>query len=263
VSIPSNPVDTTQQSPVPDSLLIEKTMLGLYPRLHLSRPQGLMNALVASIAPNSRRLVHLYCGDGLFSNWLSFHCPELEIIGIDPDTKNIATANATIGQRRNLRFIQGQPGIMDEIPCDRILYSRPLSRIGNIMAFKKMLLKTSSWLVSEGDWIIEETLAACLLSIPLLKSSLSNHRSPFTLLREALKQVDYGEAHLLNQDSFFGLQSQIALYSHIKQRPTLQELVQAGKKDMQSQAGKLIPSAGGLDDIFRLSQQASHQWELG
>jgi hypothetical protein len=242
-----------------DQLLAEKTLLGLYPRLHLKRPQALLSALMSSTTAQTRRIVHIFCGDGAISNWLSLHFPDIEIIGIDPDADNITLAQATVGQRQNLRFIHGQPSALHEIPCDRMLYSRPLSRLGNPMAFKKMFLKTTAWLVCEGDWVIEESLGANLLSPSLVQHCLQQRALPFSLLADALDQIGYHHPHVLSHDAFFGFQSQITLSSRVHRQLNLEELKQkqlSGPQDLKSLY------AENLDELFRLSR-LNHQWELG
>lgn len=260
--MPVSLTDSAQQAQdLVDPMLIEKTLLGLYPRLHLKRPQELLNALLASIAPETRRIVHLYCRDGLVTNWLSLHRPDIEIIGIDTDVEDIASARETVGKRNNLRFILANPSAMQEIPCDRILYSRPLSRIGNTMAFKKMFLKTNAWLVSEGDWIIEESLASGLCSPSLLKSSLQQGKSIFTLLQEALGQIGYAHTHKLSQDTFFGAQSQLALHAQVYNHSSVQDLLLGAQASHAFPGHKLTSYSSGLDEIFKPSKTDYH-WEL-
>lgn len=147
-----------------ETLLIETTLLRLYPRLrYLNNP--LLRSIAGSLIPpfllketppDTRRIVEIGCGDGMFSNLLSLLFPNIEIIGIDANPDKIAYACTTVNERQNLKFICGYANSMPEIPCDRIIYSHCLSTLKNPAVFKKLIIKTSRWLVEEGDFFVRE-----------------------------------------------------------------------------------------------------------
>lgn len=160
--------------------LIEKTLTQLYPclRLHelflwnwLNGPL-IPGCLASAPEPGLRRIVEIGCGDGTLTNLLALLLPEVEIIGIDPDAQKIAKARATVGYRQNLKFVRANAAVLSEIPCDRIIYNQCLSQLGTTRAFKKMILKTSQWLVDEGDFLIRESPCHLLNQIPLMKELL-------------------------------------------------------------------------------------------
>ena len=212
-----------QQSIMPrqvvDLLMCEKILLGLYPRLHFQAPNQLFNTLRSTISHDLRHIVHLYCGDGLITNWLALHFPKTEIVGIDPDRNKIAIANCTVGQRSNIRFIAGDPRSLEEIPCERILYSNPFSQNSQALAFKKMFMKTQSWLVDEGDWIIEESLSAALLNGSLFNENLLAGEGYFSQLNHALSDIGYYKTQTLNQDSLFGLVTSVIVQAPTQRAP--------------------------------------------
>jgi len=202
-----------------DLLMCEKILLGLYPRLHFQAPNQLFTTLRSMMSHDLRRIVHIYCGDGLITNWLALHFPKTEIIGIDPDRNKIAIANCTVGQRGNIRFIAGDPRSLDEIPCERILYSNPFSQNSQALAFKKMFMKTQSWLVDEGDWIIEESLSAALLNGSLFNENLLAGEGYFSQLNHALSDIGYFKTHTLNQDSLFGMLTSVIIQAPTQRAP--------------------------------------------
>jgi SAM-dependent methyltransferase len=147
-----------------ETLFIERMLIELYPRLrYLNIP--LLRSVAGSLIPSfllketpedTRRIIEIGCGDGLFTNLLSFLFPNIEIIGIDCDPDKIAYARTTINERENLKFICGYANSMPEIPCDRIIYSHCLSNLKSASIFKKLIIKTSRWLVEEGDFFVRE-----------------------------------------------------------------------------------------------------------
>lgn len=200
--------------------LIEKTLLQLYPRLkHFdSLPWKWMNGplipdfIVRHTDRRLRRIVEIGCGDGVLSNILSLLYPEIEIIGIDAERWNIATARATIGQRQNLKFIHANAAILAEIPCDRIIYNGCLAKQASVFAFKKLLLKTSQWLVDEGDLMIKESPVALMQNLSLMKGlfPLWRHkRSLEACLRSFLNDLGYATPLMSRSSALLGWPSEI------------------------------------------------------
>jgi SAM-dependent methyltransferase len=160
-----------------ERLFIEEALLLLYPRLKhydLIPWKWLNGPLIPDFIarhtdPGLRRIVEIGCGDGVFTNILSLLFPNIEIIGIDTDPDKIAAARATIGYRQNLKFICANAAVLVEIPCDRIIYNHCLSRQNTVYGFKKLVLKTSQWLVDEGDYLIKESPLQVAKNFPLMK----------------------------------------------------------------------------------------------
>jgi SAM-dependent methyltransferase len=161
-----------------ERLFIEKTLIRMYPRLQCY-DLPVWNWLNGSLIPDfivknthtdTRRIVEIGCGDGVFSNILSLLFPNVEIISMDPNPHHIAYARTTVGFRQNLKFICGNAAVMSEIPCDRIIYNNRLAALGNTYAFKKLIMKTSAWLVEEGDFIVKESPLNLLRKPALLKA---------------------------------------------------------------------------------------------
>lgn len=203
-----------------ERLFIEKTLLHFYPRLkHFDLPPKkwlngplIPDFIVRHTDRRLRRIVEIGCGDGVFSNILSLLFPEIEIIGIDPDRDKIAAARATIGYRQNLKFICANASILVEIPCDRIVYNHCLSRQNSIFAFKKLLLKTSHWLVDEGDFIIKESPLALLQNLSLMKElfpTLRDKRSVSACLRVLLNDLGYPNPLISHSPGLMGWPSEI------------------------------------------------------
>jgi len=203
-----------------ERLFIERTLLHLYPRLknYDLIPWKWFNGplipdfIVRHTDKRLRRIVEINCGDGVFSNILSLLFPDIEIIGIDPDRQKIAAARATIGYRRNLKFINANAAILVEIPCDRIVYNHCLSSQKSIFAFKKLLMKTSHWLVDEGDFIIKESPMSLLQNWSLMKELLPLWREKGSLsgcLRSILNELGYQNPLLSQSPGVLGWPSEI------------------------------------------------------
>ena len=62
-------------------------------------------------APAEGRLLEVGCGHGLFANAAALAHPSLDVLGVDPDAGKVRWAQATVGERRNVRFRAG--GLMD------------------------------------------------------------------------------------------------------------------------------------------------------
>lgn len=54
--------------------------------------------------PKQGRLVDIGCGYGLVANLVSLERPELEIVGIDPDSRRVRGARSTVGTRTTVQF---------------------------------------------------------------------------------------------------------------------------------------------------------------
>ncbi|WP_373531613.1 trans-aconitate 2-methyltransferase [Vampirovibrio sp.] len=202
--------------------LIEQTLMQLYPRLQLydfalwkwfNGP--LIPDFLAQGAPTDlRRIVVIGCGDGAFANLLALLMPNVEIIGIDTDSDKIADARATIGYRQNIKFINANAAVLTDIPCDRIIYNHCLSKLQNINAFKKLVLKTSQWLVDEGDFLIRESPLALLGQPALLKALFSRLRQTLDLgdaVTMLLREIGYSTASAYASKGILGLRSQLYL----------------------------------------------------
>lgn len=157
---------------VTERLFVEKSLLQMYPRLqrHDLLPWAWFNGplipdfIVKNTSPHLRRILVIGCGDGVLCNTLSMLFPQIEIIGVDPDSVNITKARATVGYRKNLKFICGNAATMLDIPCDRIIYDHCLTRMKDTVAFRKLVVKTTDWLVEEGDFIVVESPIRLLFS---------------------------------------------------------------------------------------------------
>jgi SAM-dependent methyltransferase len=203
-----------------ERLLIEKTLIQMYPRLqrHDLAPWKWLNGplipnfIVSHTAPDLRRIVEIGCGDGVFSNVLSLLFPDIEIIGIDTDRENIAYARSTIGYRRNVKFICANATVLAEIPCDRIIYNRCLSQANSVYAFKKLVLKTSEWIVDEGDFIIKESPFALFGNPALLKALLPvvwKHKDLSACIRTILGDIGYLNPVIYQSQGTMGLPSEL------------------------------------------------------
>lgn len=203
-----------------ERLFIERALLHMYPRLkHFDLiPWKWLNGplipdfIVRHTDPQLRRIVEIGCGDGAFSNMLSLLFPEIEIIGIDTDRQNIATARATIGHRQNLKFICANAAVLVEIPCDRIIYNHCLSRQGSVYAFKKLVMKTSQWLVDEGDYIVKESPLKLVQNLGLMKElwPLLREKKGFSAcLRGMMGELGYANPLIFQSAGLLGLPSEI------------------------------------------------------
>ncbi|WP_303674306.1 class I SAM-dependent methyltransferase [Vampirovibrio chlorellavorus] len=134
---------------------------------------GVPPAFVLSAPPGLRRIVEIGCGTGAFTLAMALLFPQVEIVGIDADARKIEAARAAVGYCDNLRFVQGQAAVMDEIPCDRMVYNRCLSASGDVTRFRKTVFKTSRWLVDEGDFWVKESLPG-MLAQPALWQMLAS-----------------------------------------------------------------------------------------
>jgi SAM-dependent methyltransferase len=203
-----------------ERLFIEKTLIQMYPRLqrHDLIPWKWFNGplipdfIVSHTDPGLRRIVEIGCGDGVFSNVLSLLFPDIEIIGIDTDRDKIAYARSTIGYRRNVKFICANATVLSEIPCDRIVYNRCLSNLNSIYAFKKLVLKTSQWIVDEGDFIVKESPMALLNRLDLMRSLLPTawkHQDFSAMVRMLLCEIGYANPMVYQSPGVLGLPSEL------------------------------------------------------
>jgi hypothetical protein len=203
-----------------ERLFIERTLIRMYPRLqrHDLFPWNLFNGplipdfLIRNTNPRLRRILVIGCEDGVFCNVLSLLFPDIEIVGIDTDAAKIAKAKATVGYRQNLKFICGNPVVMADIPCDRIIYNRCLSRQGSAFGFKKLLIKTLSWLVNEGDFIVRETPLSLINNLTLMKELYPKLRASRSLegsIRGVLGEVGYPNPMIFSHGKIPGLSTDI------------------------------------------------------
>lgn len=185
-----------------ERLFIEKTLLRMYPRLQRQDlfPWSLFSGplipefLVRHTSPRLRRIVVIGCKDGVLCNILSLLFPDIEIVGIDASSSNIAKARATVGHRQNLKFVYGNASTMLEIPCDRIIYDCSLSQLGNGIAFKKLLAKTLRWIVDDGDFIVRETPLKLLRHPKLLQEfwpKLKEGKCLEACIQQCLGDINY------------------------------------------------------------------------
>ncbi len=203
-----------------ERLLIEKTLMQMYPRLQMYDlvPWKWLNGplipdfLVRQADAGLRRIVEIGCGDGVFTNLLALLYPDVEIIGIDTDAGKIADARATVSYRQNLKFVQANAAVLTDIPCDRIIYNNCLSRLENTYAFKKLILKTSQWLVDEGDFLIKESPFSVLTSSALVQELLPRFRQKGSLeacIRQLLSEIGYSPTSVHQSKGLLGIPSQL------------------------------------------------------
>jgi SAM-dependent methyltransferase len=209
-----------------ERLFIEKTLMRMYPRLqHQDLPPWkwlkgplIPDFLVRNTSPQTRRIVEIGCGDGVFTNILAMLFPDIEVIGIDPDPHKIAYARTTISFRQNLKFICGNATVMTVIPCDRIIYNNCLSTLQNPFAFKKLLMKTTEWLVNEGDFIVKESPLQMLLRPTLLKAIYPQWRQSRSLdacLRKMLVEIGYANPILFPSKGIAGISAELFYHSSL------------------------------------------------
>ncbi len=155
-------------------------------------------AFLLSADPGLKRIVEIGCGDGAFTLAMAMLFPQVEIVGIDVDARKIEEAQGAAGYCDNIRFVQGHAAVMDEIPCDRIVYNHCLSASGDVARFRKTVFKTSRWLVDEGDFWVRESLPG-LLAQPALWHVLALYagtRKPIeTLITGILTSMGHALGH--------------------------------------------------------------------
>lgn len=177
-----------------------------------------------------RRIVEIGCGQGAFTNVLALRFPRAEIVGIDPDPLKIALAQKLVGHCPNVRFIQGDALTLDEIPCDRIVYNHCLSNAENFLRFKKLVLKTSAWLVDEGDFWVKESLWAVARRPAFLRALCTywETASPLAeMVGQALSSLGHSLAEVGVGRGPLGLPSELYLRSFPLGMVTLKDLLSA------------------------------------
>ncbi len=203
-----------------ERLAIERKLLQMYPRLqrHDLFPWNLVNGplipdfLVRNTGPYLRRIVIFGCADGVLCNIISLLFPSIEVVGIDPSLENIAKARLTVGKRQNIKFICGNAAIMNEIPCDRVIYNHCLSRLKNTYAYRKLLVKTLNWLVAEGDFVVIESPLRLGSSFSLLHqfwTKLKTGKSLTACMRSLLAEAGYPNPLVYNYQKLPGLTSEV------------------------------------------------------
>lgn len=204
--------------------LIERTLMQMYPRLQMHEfPlwKWLNGPLIPDFLAQQgnqglRRVVEIGCGDGVFTNLLALLLPDVEVIGIDPDGAKIAEARSTVSYRENIKFIRANAAVLSDIPCDRIFYNNCLSGLESTYAFKKLILKTSQWLVDEGDFLIRENPLSLLNNSNLIRELFPRLRKTGSLeaaVRLLLEEIGYPAASVRISKGLLGLPSQ--MYIHI------------------------------------------------
>lgn len=219
IAMPAAPPSQPGLKPT-ERLFIEKTLIQMYPHLqrHDLLPWKLFHGplipdfLIRQSGGDLRRIVVIGCGDGVLCNTLALLFPGIEIVGIDNVPARIARARATVGYRKNLKFICGNAAAMQEIPCDRIIYQRCLETSASSYAFKKLVVKTVQWLVDDGDFIVNESPLSLLFNLNFLKGylpRLRHRKHPEQHIRGALAEVGYPNPLVFSCNRLPGLPSEV------------------------------------------------------
>jgi cyclopropane fatty-acyl-phospholipid synthase-like methyltransferase len=141
--------------------------------------------------PGEGRLLEVGCGHGLFANAAALAYPGLEVLGVDPDSRKIRWAEASVGARPNVRFrTQELSAVLD------VLYLVPRSAWPSFLAGLRERLRPGGRLLLkevelEPRWkfyrcVAQETLSVRLLGITRGGAfAFADRPEMETLLREA------------------------------------------------------------------------------
>jgi SAM-dependent methyltransferase len=177
-------------------------------------PNGILvpPSFLLSSGPGLRRIVEIGCGNGAFTLGMAMLFPNVEIVGIDADARKIEEAQGTVGYCDNIRFVHGHAPVMDDIPCDRIVYNHCLADAGQLSRFNKMVYKTSRWLVDEGDFWVRESWPGLLARPALLRMLapyIGKKRPIETLIAQDLSAMGHPLGEACMGQGVFGLSCEL------------------------------------------------------
>lgn len=91
--------------PIPKNLYRLYSGLKSYERWHVRFRWRLCPFLqIAGHIPREGKIVDIGCGRGMLANYLALHGPDRRVTGIDKQVRRIEAAQATVGERKNIRF---------------------------------------------------------------------------------------------------------------------------------------------------------------
>ena len=111
--------------------------------------------LISDFLPLEGVIVDTGCGYGLLANYLSFQSSVRHVIGIDNSLDRLAIAQATINQRKNIKFIQKDIKDLNLDQCQAVVMSDFLHHLP-IKVSRDLLNKVFNRLTSGGKLVIQE-----------------------------------------------------------------------------------------------------------
>ncbi len=91
--------------PIPKNLYRLYSGLKSYERWHVRFRWRLCPFLqIAGHIPREGKIVDIGCGRGMLANYLALNGPDRRVTGIDKQVRRIEAAQATVGERKNIRF---------------------------------------------------------------------------------------------------------------------------------------------------------------
>src|SRR5262245_62087609 len=142
-----------------------------------------MEAILGRV-PDQGRLLEVGCGHGLFANEAALRNPRLSVVGIDPVSKTIRWAQATVGSRRNIAFRCDRveefcDDRFDAIAIVDVLYLVPqLSWAAFLGACRERLRPGGRLILKEVDttplWKFYKCLMQEIMSVRMFRITLGN-----------------------------------------------------------------------------------------
>lgn len=152
------------------------------------------------------RIADVGCGHGVLSAMLAFDRPGRTVLGIDPDPRKIAWAQASVAKALgNTRFeataidalAAAQPGTFDAVAVCDVLYLLPLEAWAAFFAAARALLAPQGLLLlketfDDGGWRTAKCLAQEQLTVRVLRRTHSSGALALQTLPTLLHQLAHG-----------------------------------------------------------------------
>jgi len=128
----------------------------IYVRLYAdTRAKLLKLDYYSQFLPTNGLLIDIGCGYGVVANYLSLRFPDIQILGIDLDSKRINDALKTVGKRKNITFLLKDAKEWDLPRCTGVLMTDFLHHVSS-QDQELILRQVFNRLENDGVLVISE-----------------------------------------------------------------------------------------------------------
>ena len=110
---------------------------------------------IAATVSASAKVMDIGCGRGMLANYLALTGPDRMVLGIDNQEQRIAAARATIGERRNIRFLFQDALTLPDEEFNVVVISDMLHHLP-FPAQETLLARCYDLLRPRGELLLEE-----------------------------------------------------------------------------------------------------------